>query len=91
MPKKLAELGNGLGQRMKELRKHNDFSLADIGTLLGVSRQQVTKYENGESRIAADQLIAIAAHMGVSLSYFDGAMADQPAQARSNGERRSST
>ena len=64
------QLGNDVGTRMRLLRKRAGLTLSEIGALLGVSRQQVAKYEDGISRIAAEQLMVIARHLDVPLSLF---------------------
>ena len=48
-----------IGRNMKHLRKNNDYSLQDIGNLLNVSLQQISKYEQGKNGLSAYRLIQI--------------------------------
>lgn len=59
-----------IGHRIKSLRRSAGLSQANLGSALGVTFQQVQKYESGRSRIAADKLHQIAQTMGVDISYF---------------------
>lgn len=59
-----------IGRRIKARRQslgHNQQFLADE---IGVSYQQVQKYENGADRVGASRLFAIAGALGVPISYF---------------------
>lgn len=59
-----------IGHRIKSLRRSVGLSQANLGSALGVTFQQVQKYESGRSRIAADKLHQIAQTMGVDINYF---------------------
>lgn len=59
-----------IGHRIKSLRRAVGLSQANLGNVLGVTFQQVQKYESGRSKIAADKLHQIAQTMGVDISYF---------------------
>ena len=37
-----------IGERLKELREKNNYSLADVGNRIGIGRQTYYKYESGE-------------------------------------------
>lgn len=82
-----AQLGNDVGTRMRLLRKRAGLTLSEIGALLGVSRQQVAKYEDGISRIAAEQLMVIARHLDVPLSlFYEDSPSTSPAGDRETGQ-----
>jgi transcriptional regulator with XRE-family HTH domain len=49
-----------IGRRLAELRARRRMSLEEVGSRLGVSYQQVQKYEKGESQIAAARLVHLA-------------------------------
>ncbi|MBY0338343.1 MAG: helix-turn-helix transcriptional regulator [Acetobacteraceae bacterium] len=49
-----------IGRRLAELRARRRLSLEEVGHRLGVSYQQVQKYEKGESQIAAARLVHLA-------------------------------
>ncbi len=42
----------------------------ELATALGVSFQQIQKYENGTNRVSAGRLYAVARHLGVTFDYF---------------------
>jgi transcriptional regulator with XRE-family HTH domain len=57
-------------QRMRERRAELGVSQQQMGELIGVSYQQVHKYETGINRISASRLLAIAEALGVGVGYF---------------------
>ncbi|MCJ2035787.1 helix-turn-helix domain-containing protein [Methylobacterium sp. J-068] len=59
-----------VGLRIKSLRRSAGLSQANLGNALGVTFQQVQKYESGRSKIAAEKLHQIAQALGVDISYF---------------------
>lgn len=44
---------------IKALRKKSGFSQSELGRMLGVSAQQIQKYEAGRDRISAERYMAI--------------------------------
>lgn len=61
-----------LGQRIRARRIEAKMSQAELGDRLGVSFQQVQKYEKGVNRVSAVRLAEIATALGESLDYFTG-------------------
>ena len=59
-----------VGARVRSRRIQLGISQTRLGKALGVSFQQVQKYERGFNRISASRLQAIASMLGVSPSYF---------------------
>lgn len=57
-----------VGREIATCRKAMGFSQADLARFAGVSFQQIRKYENGENRISATRLYAIACALGVDLT-----------------------
>jgi transcriptional regulator with XRE-family HTH domain len=57
-----------LGVRIREFREARDITQAELGALMGVSFQQVQKYEKGESSVAASRLPALCAALGVYIN-----------------------
>lgn len=49
-----------------------------LGELLGLTFQQVQKYEKGVNRIGAGRLFQVANILGVPVSYFYEGVPDQP-------------
>ena len=59
-----------VGRRMRLQRLNMKISQIQLGILLGISFQQVQKYEKGTNRISASRLYEIADVFGVPPSYF---------------------
>ena len=55
-----AELDRELGSRIKRARKAQSITQKELGSQLGISFQQIQKYENGKNRIGAGRLSQIA-------------------------------
>ncbi|MBO4228359.1 helix-turn-helix domain-containing protein [Bradyrhizobium neotropicale] len=53
-----------IAKQFRHNRIKDKLSQAQIAALMGVSRQQVQKYENGEDRIAASTLADISERLG---------------------------
>ena len=63
-------LDEQIGQRLRERRLLLDLSQTEFGTALGITFQQIQKYERGVNRISASRLFDAAEFLGVSVSYF---------------------
>lgn len=61
-----------IAKRLRALRLQRGWSQADLGSVLGVSFQQVQKYERGSNRIAAGRLSRIAETFDVPVVFFYG-------------------
>ena len=59
-----------VGMRLRMLRKLKNFSQEKLAQALGLTFQQVQKYERADNRIGASRLHQIAQALGVSTSYF---------------------
>jgi len=59
-----------VGKRIRFRRKQCGLSQSDIANVLGLTFQQIQKYENGGNRVSASRLATIAATLNVPLSYF---------------------
>lgn len=59
-----------VGSKLKEIRTMQRLSQTDVAQRLGLSFQQVQKYEIGSNRIAASRLFELAQIFDVSPSYF---------------------
>ena len=65
-----------VGHNVRICRLQKKLTQGELGRRIGVSFQQVQKYENGANRIGAGRLTQIAGVLGVPLSaLFDGAAA----------------
>ncbi len=56
--------------KIKEARIANGWSRQQLATCIGVTHQQIAKYENGENRISVGRFIIIAKALNKSLAYF---------------------
>lgn len=70
-----------IGKKVRQRRSEIGMSQERLAELLGVTFQQVQKYEKGVNRIAASRLWAIAAAMKQAVSWF------YPSQAAAVAER----
>jgi transcriptional regulator with XRE-family HTH domain len=75
-----------VGSRVRARRVGIRLSQTKLGEAIGVTFQQVQKYENGTNRIGASNLFKIGKTLGVDVAYFfegvqeiaDSMMADAP-------------
>ncbi|EJC85325.1 putative transcriptional regulator [Rhizobium leguminosarum bv. trifolii WSM2297] len=62
-----------VGQQIRIRRIQSDVSLGDLGAGIGVSLQQVQKYESGKNRVSASMLYELANCLKVPVSkFFEG-------------------
>ena len=59
-----------IGQRIRLRRIMQGYNRHDLAQKLGVSYQQIQKYEAGDNRIGASSLWQIAGELGVTPGYF---------------------
>lgn len=78
MPKELTDIDRQLGARLRQKRLELGLTQSDIAQALGVSFQQVQKFEKGKNRINAAQLARVAERLGASLADLYGEAAPQP-------------
>ncbi|MDE2184974.1 MAG: helix-turn-helix transcriptional regulator [Alphaproteobacteria bacterium] len=78
MPKKQANpIDAQVGNRLRLRRMMIGMSQERLGELLGLTFQQVQKYEKGVNRIGAGRLFEIARILGVPIHYFYESVAQQ--------------
>ena len=77
-----------VAHKVRTFRQERDLSQKQLADALGVSFQQVQKYERGTNRITAGRLHALAAILNVRIDQFFEGM---PASKRSAGEANGST
>ena len=70
-----------VGRRVQEQRLSQGFSQTALGKAVGVSFQQMQKYEKGQNRISASKLFAIADFLNVGIPYFFEGYGRQPGLA----------
>jgi transcriptional regulator with XRE-family HTH domain len=77
-----------VGHRLFARRQSLGMSQRKLGELLGVSFQQIQKYERGTNRIAVTTLVRAATALNAPMSFFFegvGPQVNSPAQSLLNG------
>jgi transcriptional regulator with XRE-family HTH domain len=88
LPKKQANPIDGqVGSRLRLRRMMIGMSQERLGEMLGLTFQQVQKYEKGVNRIGAGRLFEIARILGVPIQYFYESVTEQLAGAPGFAER----
>jgi transcriptional regulator with XRE-family HTH domain len=64
-----------IGQKLRALRLDSGLSQSDLGEMVGVTFQQLQKYEKGVNRISAGRLARVAVALKVPVTAFYGAAA----------------
>lgn len=59
-----------IGDRIYQLRLANGYSRQQLAEMIGVTHQQLQKYEKGTNRIAAGRLLLIAKALGKNVDFF---------------------
>lgn len=59
-----------IGQLIRAIRVAKGWSQEDLAKRVGLSLQQIQKYESGHSRILASKLFLFASVFGIDVSYF---------------------
>ncbi|OWW04992.1 Cro/Cl family transcriptional regulator [Rhizobium sp. R72] len=63
-----------VGRNVRALRSKRRISQLELGEALGLTFQQIQKYEKGTNRVSASKLHQIAVFLGVAISeLFEGA------------------
>jgi transcriptional regulator with XRE-family HTH domain len=69
-PRKATAIDAQIGSRVRDRRILSGITQTGMGLAVGVSAQQVQKYENGKSRISAGRLMVFARILGTNVSEF---------------------
>ncbi|HCZ11956.1 MAG TPA: XRE family transcriptional regulator [Nitrospiraceae bacterium] len=93
MTKKKITTSREIGERIKKRRKELKISQEDLAETLGVTYQQVQRYENGMNRLNVENIQVIADALDVYVAYFYEAekasmIAERPAPYFSSEEGR---
>lgn len=70
-----------VGRRVCEKRISLGYNQSDLGRALGLTFQQIQKYEKGANRISASKLWDIARFFKVDIGYFFDGLTAQPGMA----------
>ena len=75
-PRGANEVDRHVGERLRVKRIERGLSQTDLGDRLGITFQQIQKYEKGSNRIGASRLWAISEVLEVPVEwFFDGMVA----------------
>jgi len=66
-----------VGQRIRDGRNERGLRQKEVATALGVTFQQVQKYERGINRVGASRLFDLSRILGVQVHYFFEGLEDQ--------------
>jgi transcriptional regulator with XRE-family HTH domain len=69
-PRSTVDADIEMGRRIRLRRREKGISLRELADHLGVTFQQVQKYEDGTNRVGAARLPQIAKMLGVDISFF---------------------
>jgi transcriptional regulator with XRE-family HTH domain len=87
MPKKSPNLTDKhVGSRVRMRRMMLDMSQTELGNNIGLTFQQVQKYEKGTNRIGAGRLHEIARILKVPISFFFEGSPREPGEQRGRGD-----
>lgn len=59
-----------IGARVRRARRESEMSQEKLAGLLGITFQQVQKYENGKNRLSGARLVAVARALDRPIEYF---------------------
>ncbi|PHZ86117.1 helix-turn-helix domain-containing protein [Paremcibacter congregatus] len=66
----LKAIDRHIGARLRLIRTRREISQSELGSYLGVSFQQVQKYEQGRNRLSASRLLLVSKCCHVPLHFF---------------------
>lgn len=68
--KKIHPIDKHVGERLRNKRLEAGLSQEELGKAVGLTFQQIQKYERAYNRVSASKLHDFAKYLGVSISYF---------------------
>lgn len=83
--KQIHPVDTHVGNRLRLRRVAMGFSQNDLGAALGITFQQVQKYEKGTNRIGASRLFELANTLKVDIQYFYGGLSGSTSVNRDGG------
>ena len=88
MKKSTGSIDKEVGSRVRMRRMSIGMSQEKLGDMLGLTFQQVQKYEKGMNRISVARLIEITRILGVDIHFFlDGVTSTKPAAGFAEGHQ----
>ena len=89
--KRFGKVDGHVGRRVRERRREIGMSQEKLGNALGISFQQIQKYEAGTNRVAAGRLWDMAGILEVDVGYFFEGIPKRTSRARKAKPRKSRT
>lgn len=62
------EVDKQVGRNVRRYRKDMRMTLQELADQLGISQQQIQKYETGESRVSASMVLAISEALNIDIA-----------------------
>ncbi len=75
-----------VGQRIRDKRNERGMSQTEVANALGVTFQQVQKYERGTNRVGASRLYDLSRILSVPVQFFFEGLENQPNELNADGE-----
>jgi len=66
----VTDIDRHIGARLQKRRQQNGISAATLAEAVGSTQQQISRYENGENKLAAAQLYRLAQLLNTPVSWF---------------------
>ncbi|MEX0423748.1 helix-turn-helix transcriptional regulator [Providencia rettgeri] len=63
-------VAKNIGKKIKLLRSEYRLSGSDLARIIGISQQQLSRYENGLSDISTSKIMLISIYFKVDVCYF---------------------
>ncbi|APC09848.1 MULTISPECIES: helix-turn-helix domain-containing protein [Providencia] len=63
-------VSKNIGKKIKKLRLKYNLSGSNLAKVIGISQQQLSRYENGQSDISTSKIMIISIYFNVDVSYF---------------------
>ncbi|QNP22118.1 helix-turn-helix domain-containing protein [Providencia rettgeri] len=63
-------VAKNIGKKIKLLRSEYRLSGSDLARIIGISQQQLSRYENGLSDISTSKIMLISVYFKVDVCYF---------------------
>ena len=70
LDKDLKKIDRNIGEKIYHCRTMLGMSRAELSRAVGVSHQQIVKYENGSNRVSASKLFLLAQRLEKKIDYF---------------------
>ncbi|MBA3069151.1 MAG: helix-turn-helix transcriptional regulator [Hyphomonas sp.] len=84
-PRSPKDVDRLVGENVRRLRIQRNQTLSRLASELGISHQQLQKYETGANRLSAGTLFDVAAALGISIELLfrsEGAETKKPASVK---------